>query len=169
MFFRVLRVNSWPNLCTGFTVEEVTKDFISTVWEDGSISLKCKNNGLYLRGCGKYTDQDVACLVDHGGFDAEPCSELGVCDQCKFGVEVGTLERVDIEIIGIEFGEMNDEIPPTPDVATRDSEINLSDQEISATLKVRLVKIFSGHLDTHAVQCCSCFNYGHNMELSLEF
>lgn len=117
--------------CHDLEVFYVTKDFISEVWEDGRISLKCKNNGLYLKfGMeGSILETDVMMTTD-------PCTELGVCDHCKFNIEIGTLSRVDIEIIGIEFGEFNDDIPSTPDIVASDDVINYSDQIIESQFKV---------------------------------
>ena len=45
--------------CDTFDTVEVTKDFISDVWEDGRISLKCKNNGKYLKGFGTTNENIV--------------------------------------------------------------------------------------------------------------
>ena len=118
--------------CYNNGVFEVTKDFISEVWEDGKISLKCKHNGLYL----KKFDEHEWILSDYSMIYNDPCTELGVCDQCKFNVEIGTLSRVDIEIIGIEFGEFNDDIPPTPDIVASDDVINYSDVTIESQFKV---------------------------------
>lgn len=118
--------------CEDFHTVEVTKDFVSDVWEDGKISLKCKDNGKYLKGFGttnEYSEADCE-------INADFCTELGVCDDCKFNVEIGTLRRVDIEIIGIEFGEFNNDIPPTPSMVDHDDFTNYSDETTTTQFKI---------------------------------
>jgi len=109
---------------------EVTKDFESAVWEDGSISLKCVGNGRYLHGIdniGEYVNN----------YHDDPCTEDGICPTCKFHVEMGTLQNVQIEIVGLEFGQPEDGIPPIPDIVASDEVINRSDDPIETTLIVK--------------------------------
>ena len=42
--------------CEDFHTVEVTKDFVSDVWEDGKISLKCKDNGKYFKDLEQLTN-----------------------------------------------------------------------------------------------------------------
>ena len=67
----------------------------------------------------------------------DPCTEDGICPTCKFHVEIGTLENVQIEIVGLEFGQPEDGIPPTPDIVLYDDVINRSDDPMPSTFVIK--------------------------------
>ena len=87
-------------------------------------------NGRYLHGIdniGEYVNN----------YHDDPCTEDGICPTCKFHVEMGTLQSVQIEIVGLEFGQPEDGIPPIPDIVASDEVINRSDDPIETTLIVK--------------------------------
>ena len=88
-------------------------------------------NGLYLHGAGLNGWNMI------GDYWDDPCREDGVCPTCKFHVEMGTLQNVQIEIIGLEFGQPEDGIPPTPDIVIYDDVINRSDDPMPSIFVIK--------------------------------
>lgn len=92
--------------------------------DDASVALQC-SNGKYL----KWDSQ-----LDSPGKD--PCTSLGICDNCKFFPEVGSINPILIEIVSIEWGDMSDDIVENPSVLSRDQQDNWSDVDVTNTFHI---------------------------------
>ena len=88
-------------------------------------------------GNGRYLDSFDNIGIEVNSFADDPCKAEGICPTCKFHVEMGTLQSVQIEIVGLEFGQPEDGIPPIPDIVASDEVINRSDDPIETTLIVK--------------------------------
>lgn len=106
--------------------------FESIPFEDGSIALKC-SNGRYLKyDAIKTRDSDASCPV----LIQDMCDEVGICDQCKFYPEVGSVDPVYIEIMSIDWGEVDGAIITNPSIVAKDQQDNYSDETVELQMKV---------------------------------
>merc|ERR1719189_705942 len=107
---------------------DVGREFLSIPLGDGSIALQCPN--------GKYLDQWPGSWITpicqphvHPEFVfQDPCTSNGICDTCKFYPEVGTVNPVVIEVLSVDWGEVNGEIITNPSIVAKDQQDNWSDE-----------------------------------------
>jgi len=106
---------------------------------DGTVSLKCVDNGLYatwgnmvLNGeNAAYCDtRDQVCMFPI-------CVESGICPHCRFSLVVGSISDIQIRLVHLEWGDPEDYLPSSPNQVDEDNDNNYSDTTTTTTLKVK--------------------------------
>jgi len=118
-------------------VKDAGRRFESIPYSDGSIALKCQN-GLYLSwGSDYYTFYCFDEEFKDCGPSADPCTEISPnCPNCKFFPKVGSVEPVYIEIVSIDWGEVDGEIIGNPSVINTKQVDNWSDEILNSNMEV---------------------------------
>merc|ERR1712241_353572 len=70
------------------------------------------------------------------GQHQDPCTSAGICDNCKFYPEIGSINPFFIEIIDIEWGDPIGDIVKNPSTLATDTQDNYSDVEVSNTFHI---------------------------------
>jgi len=112
-------------------VADTGRWFRSVPHDDGSIALQCANN-KYLRWESEWSYRRPTSSPSI----KDPCTSQGICENCKFYPEIGSLHPVSIEIVSVDWGTVSDDIIENPSVIARDQQDNYSDQIVSSTYHV---------------------------------
>jgi len=98
--------------------------------DDGSVALQC-SNGKYLRW-----DSEIPKSSRRSPGTNDPCTSRGICANCKFSPEIGSINPIFIEILSIEWGDVSQDIVDNPSVLSRDQVDNWSDEDVSNTYHI---------------------------------
>jgi len=98
--------------------------------DDGSIALQC-SNGKYLKW-DSFISKHSPCHLQ----PKDPCTSLGICEQCKFYPEIGSINPFFIEIVSVDWGDVSQDIVKNPSVLSRDQQDNWSDEIVSNTYSI---------------------------------
>jgi len=111
---------------------------------DGTVSLKCVDNGLFATWGNMVSDstgQNYARCEGVGHGCVLPiCMESGICPHCRFSLVVGSISDIQIRLVHLTWGDPEDYLPSNPDQVDEANEYNYSDTTTTTTLKVTYKK-----------------------------
>jgi len=96
---------------------------------DGTVSLKCVDNGLFARRYDGVYCKD--CSVP------PLCTEPGICPECRFNLVNGAISDIQIQLVDLTWGDSEEPIPSSPEQVDEDNQNNYSNTTTSTTLTVK--------------------------------